>query len=96
MQHCNTCFPVHYISMIYFIYNWKFVPFDPLYLFLPLLHSTSGSYQSVVLCIYEPVFVFCFFSYINQNNISQHIEGQSRYEKWTVLLSQNLQSSAEL
>lgn len=35
---CNTiinysCEMVHYISMTYLFYNWKFVPFDPFYPF---------------------------------------------------------------
>ena len=49
---------VHFISMTYLFYNWKFAPFDHLHHFNHL--ATSDNHQSI-LCIYrpQPLSFFC-------------------------------------
>ena len=51
LQICNTVtmqqyshHAVHYIPMTYLLCSWKFIPFDPLHPFCPLLPTASGNH----------------------------------------------------
>ena len=60
----------HYITVTYLFCNWKFVPFNPLYLFHPSIYpppSTSGNHHfsvSMNLFCFVCLFVLCFRSHI--------------------------------
>lgn len=62
-QICNTVLftivTMLYITSPWLIYNWTFITFDPLHLFLLLPLNPSGNHQ-FILCIYV-LFIFKFY-----------------------------------
>lgn len=58
--------------MTYFLHNWEFVPFDPLYPFVPNPIPCFHNHQSV-LYIHEVVFLFFLASTCKCDHVCSHL-----------------------
>lgn len=60
----TDCIPytVHYIPRSYFLWSWKFVPLNPLYLFCPTLYLLPSRDHWFVICLHGSIYVFCLFA----------------------------------